>query len=379
MKFSHFAAIFLSIIIVMSAFLGFVVQYSKPVSSTEIYVGIYAGSTELVDLKSLITEVKNYTNLFVVGSMAITLDYSKLTEICQQLDSEGLKFLVFEHPYDGMPFAQWVREANQKWSQHFLGLYAYDEPGGYQIERTEYMAVKQADNYSDAADKYVANITDWLNQLRTYSGTDLPMYTSDYVFYEFDYRAGYDAVFTQFGWNHSRPLQVALCRGAATLHDKPWGAIITYENTQPPYYESGQQMYQDMVYAYENGAKYILLFDYDKNTTRTALQTEHLEALEEFWQYIRDNPRANNTPMGRIAFVLPKDYGFGFRTSNDRIWGLWEPDELSNNIWHQAHSLLRQYGTNLDIIYEDTIQIGINTYDQLIYWNGTIQTTAIAK
>jgi hypothetical protein len=236
------------------------------------------------------------------------------------------------------------------------------------------MAVTAADNYSDAAYKYVAAVADWLNQLRTYGGTSLPMYASDYVFYEYDYRAGYDAVFTQFGWNFSRPLQVALCRGAATMNDKPWGAIVTYENTNRPYYESGQKMYQDMVYEYQNGAKYILLFDYDVNTTRTALQPEHLAALQQFWQYVQNNPRTDSEADNRMAYVLPKDYGFGFRSVNDRIWGLWPADNQSATIWNDANRLAAQYGPNFDIIYEDDLQGNVSVYSKLLFWNGTVLT-----
>jgi len=375
MKLSHLLSVLLATLIAVSVLCGVGLYYVHPAKeASDVFVGIYAGSTELEDLQALANEVKDYTNLFIVGSLAITLDYDKLTQICQQLNSYDLNFMIFEHPHEDMPFALWVSEAKQKWNQNFLGLYAYDEPGGYQIERTEFMAVKQADDYADAAEKYVANVTNWLNQLRDYSGESLPMYVSDYVFYEYDYRAGYDAVFAQFGWNFSRPLQAALCRGAATVHDKPWGVIITYENTQPPYYESGEQMYQDMVYAYENGAKYILLFDYDKNTTRKALTSEHLAALRQFWQYTQSNPQTSSNTGDRIAFVLPKDYGFGFRSSNDRIWGIWEADEMSAKIWEDVNSLLQQHKTKLDIIYEDTLHLNTTAYNKFVFWNGTTQT-----
>ena len=61
-------------------------------------------------------------------------------------------------------------------------------------------------------------------------------YTSDYALYWFDYKAGYDTVFTEFGWNNSRQMDIALCRGAATVKGKDWGAIITWTYDQPPYF-----------------------------------------------------------------------------------------------------------------------------------------------
>lgn len=46
---------------------------------------------------------------------------------------------------------------------------------------------------------------------------DFPLLTSDYALYRFDYKADYDMIFAEFGWNHSRPLNLTLSRGAASL------------------------------------------------------------------------------------------------------------------------------------------------------------------
>ena len=86
---------------------------------------------------------------------------------------------------------------------------------------------------------------------------------------------------------------------------------------------SGPELYNDMLFAYENGAKYIIIFDSDENYTQSVLQPEHLDAIKQFWQYAQANPRNDNSDIERSAYVLPKDYGFGFRRPNDRIWGLW--------------------------------------------------------
>jgi hypothetical protein len=67
--------------------------------------------------------------------------------------------------------------------------------------------------------------------------------------------------------------------------------MITWTYDNPPYLESGPELYNDMVAAYQNGAKYILVFDYPKNNaTYEILQEEHLEALKQFWQYIKSIP-----------------------------------------------------------------------------------------
>ena len=47
----------------------------------------------------------------------------------------------------------------------------------------------------------------------------IPVYTSDYALYWFDYKAGYNTVFVELGNNSpakTKMQQIALCRGAAT-------------------------------------------------------------------------------------------------------------------------------------------------------------------
>jgi hypothetical protein len=63
-----------------------------------------------------------------------------------------------------------------------------------------------------------------------------------------------------------------------------------------------------MVHAYQNGAKYSLVFDYPENFTYRILPEEHWEALSQFWQYVKINPRSPNAVEDIVAYVLPKDY-----------------------------------------------------------------------
>jgi hypothetical protein len=378
MRNKWFFGIFFSILLIASLFVGISLYLQTRSSSNEInlFVGVDAVFTSSENTKLLINEIKSYTNFFVIGSTAITWNATRLNEVCQYLNDSGLYFATYIHP--SLPEynfsdAEWIKEARQKWPSNFFGLYAYDEAGGYQIDRSQYMVVKEADNYTDAANKFVANVGSWLNEFRYDWGVgDFPLVTSDYVLYDFDYKAGYDAVFAEFGWNHSRPLNVALCRGAASMQNKDWGVMITWKYDSTPYIESRQELYDDMVYAYENGAKYILVFDYPENSTFGILKNQHLDALKQFWQYIKDNPRTTNSVEGRVAYVLPKNYGFGFRMPNDKIWGLWEADNQSNKIWSDTNSLLGQYKDKLDIIYEDHVGQNNALYQKLIFWNGTI-------
>ena len=375
--FLHISIALLLILVLFFAVEPYLKNCSRP-AQADVFVGVDAAYDGAENIKSLVDEVKSYTNFFVIGSTGITYNVTSLNEVCQYIYDSGLYFTTFTHTTTLFNQSQWISEARQKWGSRFFGLYAYDEPGGHQIDRSKignlsFMLVEEASNYTDAADKYVENLAGNLTEFRF---SDFPLLTSDYALYEFDYRAGYDVVFAEFGWNFSRPLQVALCRGAAAVHNKDWGVMITWTYNTLPYIESGPELYNDMVTAYQNGAKYILVFDYPKNITYGILQEEHLEALKQFWQYMKDNPRTDNSINDRVAYVLPKDYGYGFRGPNDTIWGLWEADSRSSKIWSDVSMLVEQYKPRMDIFYEDDLQSSTFKYSKLIFWNGTTITNS---
>ncbi|MBT8171566.1 hypothetical protein KJN74_01670, partial [Candidatus Bathyarchaeota archaeon] len=164
-----------------------------------------------------------------------------------------------------------------------------------------------------------------------------------------------------------------LNRGAATVLNKDWGIIIAWTYSDPPYIESGEELYEDLILAYNNGAKYVIVLDTNEDYTEGILKEEHYEALEEFWLYTLENPRNKIQTEKRVAFVLPKDYGYGFRGPEDKIWGLWEDTYLSLEMSHHLGSLLEEYGTNLDIIYGDEINTN-EIYTKYIFWNGIVVT-----
>ncbi len=365
-----------ALLLVISFFIAptlFTTQQKK--TAPDVFVGVDASFASIDETKQIVDTVKSYTNLFVVGSTAITWNLSKLAEVCQYLNDSELHFMTFAHPAASMYFSQvqWIKEARQQWNSNYLGLYTYDEPGGHQIDHDYiFMSAQEASNYSEAATTYVKNLTYYLSLVRAeWDIGNFPLFTSDYALNEFDYRAGYNAVFSEFSFkNNSRQLAVALGRGAATVHNSDWGVMITGNLTDPKPY-SGQKMYDDMVLAYHNGAKYILVFDYP-NLQGGILKQEHFDALKQFWEYIQSHPRVQTQVSNRLAYILPKDYGFGFRGPTDKIWGLWEADEQSAQIWNQASSLIQQYGANLDIVYEDCPQLSLTGYSELIYWNGTV-------
>jgi hypothetical protein len=339
----------------------------------DVFFGVDVAYENVTEIKALINEISSYTNLFVIGCTGITYNVTRLDEVCQYVYDKGLSFIVYT---EGPLQLQWLEDAKNRWGERFLGFYFWDENGGKQLDLFEYKAVVEADNYTDASNQFVNRLKFSLNFM-SYANPAVPcLFTSDYALYWFDYKAGYDVLLAQLGWNYSRQLNIALCRGAATMQEKEWGVIITWTYTEPSdnesYLESGDELYDDLVLAYENGAKYILVLDTNKNYTQGILKEEHLAALNQFWEYMQSNPRENSSISDRVAYVLPKDYGYGFRGPNDKIWGLWEADNITNQICKTLGKFLEEYGPRLDIIYDERLEPG-NTYgySKLIFWNSS--------
>lgn len=376
---AKYIAMVLATILVFSMFLtyGFLTAEEKGNEDfSDFFVGIDVAYDDLDAIKRLIDEVSNYTNLFLIGSTGISQNSTKLDAVCQHLNQNGLYFIV----YNEIPqFLYLMEELQDKCGDKFLGVEYEDEMGGVQLDHLEYKVVLQADNYSDAASQFVARVNFYLNPRLgpiefDPKPSDFHLFTADYALYWFDYKAGYDVVLAEFGWNYSRQLNIALCRGAATVQNKDWGVIITWTYDQPPYLGSGAELYEDLIYAYRSGAKYVLIFDSNEEYSEGILSQEHFNALKHFWEYVQVFPRENDVNRDRVAYVLPPDFGYGFRGPEDWIWGLWEADDFSYEISEKLGRALEQYGTRLDIVYENGLELNGN-YSRYVFWNGTILAT----
>jgi hypothetical protein len=348
-----------------SSFFSGVSAQTKP----SVYFGVDLSYGDVAETKAMIDQVHSFTNLVVVGTSRITWHPDKLTEAFQYAYDNGLSFMSLPPPFMfGVGEDQWYANANSTWGDKLLGFYYLDEPGGKQLDRVSSFTDDSATNYTKAAAQFVTGLSQNVGSTEA-SQYNYKSYTSDYALYWFDYKAGYDTVFAEFGWNYSRQLNIALCRGAATTQNKDFGVIITWTYTQPPYIESGEQLYNDLVLAYDNGAKYIVIFDGNEGWTSGILQQEHLDAMQRFWNYMQTHQPKTTSASERTTFVLPDAYGYGFRGPQDHIWGLWEADAFAYNMSTSVNALLNQYGEKLDIIYDDGLQPGNNGYSQLIYWN----------
>jgi hypothetical protein len=349
-----------------------------------VNVGVTFCGDTVSQAKLLVDKVKNYTNVFVVDSWPISQNESALNSICDYAIFSGLHIIVYFAWFNQYWQAFWLDSAKDRWGDMFLGIYLYDEPGGVQLDipsgkydNTTLLPI----NYAAATDKFVQSFRTGNREksdMEMLKLRGIKAFTSDYALYWFDYEAGYDGLFAEFGWNYSRQLNIALVRGAATILNKDWGIIVTWTYNSWPYIESGDKLYNDMVLAYDNGAKYILVFNYPYNSSSTygILGEEHFDALAKFWNHKNSNPQPNDSSSSRVAYVLPNDYGYGFRGPNDTIWGVWPADSVTYKIIQNVFSSFQQYGTNLDIVYNS--QFFVNNefrYNKFLFWNETTITS----
>ena len=224
-------------------------------------------------------------------------------------------------------------------------------------------------SYSETSDIFIeTNQYNLLSETQGYR--NVVSFTSDYALYWFDYLSGYDVILAQFGWNHTIAQDIALVGGAANIQNKSWGAVITWKYNQPPYLDSGEAIYEQMRTAYESGAKYVVIFNYAANMDGPygTLQDEHFLTLESFWNDVVQNPEVKQCSIrGEAVLVLPKNYGWGMRSPDDTIWGLWDADEKSEQIWNLRSNLIDQYGLKLDIVYDDPDFPVEGKYAQTVY------------
>jgi hypothetical protein len=395
-------AVLIAIVLIMAIFVAaatyfFYLQNVSERGERDFYLGISFNGNTTADAKLLIDRVKTYTNLFVVQSGPVSINETAMNEIVDYAVSSGLDVIVhfgFFNP--NYPWQlPWLDYAKQQWGDHFLGVYLNDEPGGSTVDlnwtgyftqtrirnNTDYLlhspAIDMALNgtlppdYQQAAAHFNDQI--WYNfGVNELKNRSITAYTSDYALYWFDYLGGYDVVFTEFGSNSSLTQNVALDRGAARLQNKTWGMIITWTYDQPPYLARGSAIYQQMLDAYLAGAKYIVIFNYPTlpGNPYGVLTDEHFEAIEQLWK-VTGSLEPDDKQQNDAVLVLPQNYGWGLRREDDRIWGVWGPDEKSEQIWNISRVLLAKYDFRLDMVYDDP-RFQVSGYEKVYYWNQTI-------
>ena len=294
---------------------------------------------QVSQIKALVDKVKDYTNLFVMGSVGLTFDRTSLSEACDYVFKTKLNFIVL---FTGLGMysyniTQWMVDAKVRYGNSFLGIDRYDEPGGNQLDSGTFQLINStmissSTTYADVAKTFTDNLSVFPNYYLQFAPK---VFTADYGLYWFDYKSNYTSIFAEFVGNESRERHVALCRGAAGAFGKDWGVIVTWKYTQAPYLESGDQLYTDLSLAYSSGAKYAVVFSYPNIGAYGTLTDEygHFEALQKFWNTLHSNPNSLSQSQPAVAYLVSADYGFGFRNPNDTIWGLFPADALSAKIF----------------------------------------------
>jgi hypothetical protein len=238
---------------------------------------------------------------------------------------------------------------------------------------TPYQQVLNLDpllNCTDVANEYANNLKITLSQIG--NQTDVNLFTSDYGLYWFDYLGGYNTVFGEMFGQQIDKQALALLRGAADMQGKSWGVMIEPASQTPLALQTGNQMLNELRQTYEDGAEYAVVFNYapNSNSTMGLLQDQQFAALQNFWVNVVQNPKVTNNVKGQDVLVLPAGYGWGMRSPTDTIWGLWQPDNSSQQVWNAVQASLAKYGSKLDIVYENSAypMVGYRVF----YWNQTI-------
>lgn len=374
-------AILLIAVIVVSLFLA-VNWFSSQTSPRQFYLGVeYAYGNQTSEVKALVDKVKDYTNLFVIGSVELTFNRTALYESCDYIYASGLNFIVLLTGFNmynysnGYNIANFMLDAQQKYGNQFLGIYKIDEPGGNQLDNGPSQIINETfSTYSQTAQNYDGNLSAMINLYHPYTPS---IFTADYALNWFDYKANYTAVFAEFVGNESRQRIIALDRGAANAFHKDWGVIINWKYNQGLYLENGTELYNDLSLAYSSGAKYAFVFSYPKIGEYGTLSDEqgHFDALKRFWDTLHSNPSSFGSNKPQVAYVVPADYGFGFRYPDDHIWGLFLSDTLSTKIYDDVNNtLIPTYGAHFDILYNEPQVIDpiLKDYSKVFYWNQTL-------
>jgi hypothetical protein len=373
--------------------------YTNQNSPGDFHFGVSFCGNTTEQAKTLIDRVKNFSNLLVVQSGPVSVNETALNEIVTYAVNADLDVIVYFGYFNKNYTWQlpWLDYAKQTYGDRLLGIYMHDEPGGVTLDAnwTGYFnqlsirgssiyyqhqpAIDLATNQTLPLNSYQLNQTAFhfntelqndpdLAQLKT---RHMKAFTSDYGLYWFDYQGGYDTVFAELMSNQSTIKTIALVRGAANMQNKTWGTIITWSSNQPPYLENATAIYSDLMLSYMAGAKYAVIFNYPQidDNPYGVLTEAQLAAMEKFWHDLHTITPSNSA---RAVFVLPHAYGWGLRSENDTIWGLWAPDNSSQLIWINLERMIDRYNLNFDVVYDDEAFPVAGRYSEVYWWNQTV-------
>src|SRR4030067_2692960 len=172
MKTMRVGAVLVSLL-VLQVFLSHVLPFSaQAVGSPDVFVGVHVGYGDVAEAKAAIDKVSLYTNLVVIGSLEVAWNLTKLNETCQYAYDKGLSFISLSPSLGRANRTGWLEYAQRTWGERFLGIYAYDEPAGRQLDLNESrIGITPPIDYADAANQFVNNMSSQLNYIENFIGS----------------------------------------------------------------------------------------------------------------------------------------------------------------------------------------------------------------
>jgi hypothetical protein len=131
-------ALMLILIVLVSAFAA--ISFNNATSKHEMnnkpfYVGVTYCGNSAMEAQELIDKVKNYTNLFVLQSGALMLNFTATEQICDYAIISGLNIILcYTTNCLGNNLDSFLNEAQSRWGSHYLGVYFNDEPAGRMLD-----------------------------------------------------------------------------------------------------------------------------------------------------------------------------------------------------------------------------------------------------
>ena len=149
--------------------------------------------------------------------------------------------------------------------------------------------------------------------------------------------------------------------------------MLTWQTSAAPYLSTGNEMYNEMLSAYQEGATYVAVFNYSPNGDGVGLlQPEQFSALQRFWTNVVQSHNVVRVEAGRCArFAHIITAGVcGDPTTPSGVSGKPTTNPLRSGL--SLQSAMARDGAKLDVVYDSAAYPTAGRYEQIIYWNQTM-------
>ena len=150
-------------IIVVSSFAAMEAnKSSSPIASKKPFsLGVTYCGNSTIEAEALIDKVKNYTNLFVLQSGTLMLNFTATEQICDYAVNSGLNFILYYSSYGlGKNLDSFLNEAQSRWGSQYLGVYFNDEPAGHLLDSS---SIVLNDNTSIRIERNIDSVSSFVD------------------------------------------------------------------------------------------------------------------------------------------------------------------------------------------------------------------------